>query len=200
MYTIIILGWKLRESKSTRRKRTANFSDLSKWPEAFPSLGDSARQRGGGRISSISFLKKARTRQWGFYTRPDTWFLCLASNPSQIEEISELSFFSYSPKLVEIWDTLVSFWIIMTGNSCFLAAICNVWRAGGGSCRWEGRTRKEARFHASLGQTGEKSTWWHMARKDAKDFYRFCQSTNLVIFIHHLLCVRQLTCSVFFCV
>ena len=37
-----------------------------------------------------------------------------------------------------------------------------------------------------------------MARKDAKDFYRFCQSTNLVIFIHHLLCVRQLTCTVFF--
>ena len=55
-----------------------------------------------------------------------------------------------------------------------------------------GEHEKEARFHASLGQTGEKSTWWHMARKDAKDLYEMfclCKSTNLLsyLFIGHVL-------------
>ena len=52
----------------TSRRRTTHFLTYQNDQRRFPRRQRRGRAR---RISSISFLKKARTRQWGCYTRPE---------------------------------------------------------------------------------------------------------------------------------
>ena len=130
------------------------------------SLGDNGEGRADGRISSISFLKKARTRQWGCYTRPELFgTLEIACD---LMKNSGGDWFCFKCLPICKCYRLVSFPLNYYDRQ-LLFPCCDMYGERGR--RGVGGGEHESPISCKF-RTEENSTWWHMARKDDKDVFQ----------------------------